>query len=330
MNNISWNEKSPLLSCFDGKLQTYSSYALEEEKRTSPPPPVLTASEVSFYQRSFQLFKACAEEGVLSLEEVQTCLDKGAEIQFQPYVIFRKNPSLLPSLANKVDLTYQSYWTTPLIEAAKRGDQPLVLSLLRHKSKGAQLFFRPRLWEQEKQFKLLQNSAFHECIWGMKPEEAEENLQYLKKLMEVSSYNSSFINLPGEYGYTPLHIAAFKGLENIAEKLIEEGAEVNAFHADGLPPLSLALRISNPNFKMAWLLLEKKADLTLCQGIWTTKLHIGLYIDLDSPSIVSLLSNTPPAQMRRPDTWGNTAEKLAKNRPDILHNIKQKTDTTKT
>jgi ankyrin repeat protein len=50
------------------------------------------------------------------------------------------------------------------------------------------------------------------------------------------------VNAKDEFGYTPLHGAAFKGHKEIAELLIVKGADVNAKNNGGETPLDWAIK----------------------------------------------------------------------------------------
>ena len=54
------------------------------------------------------------------------------------------------------------------------------------------------------------------------------------------------VNAKDEFGYTPLHGAAFKGHKEIAELLIVKGADVNAKIEDSGTPLDVAIRRNHP------------------------------------------------------------------------------------
>ena len=49
------------------------------------------------------------------------------------------------------------------------------------------------------------------------------------------------VNAKGNFGYTPLHKAAREGRQDIAELLIDKGAEINARNNEGETPLDAAL-----------------------------------------------------------------------------------------
>lgn len=52
--------------------------------------------------------------------------------------------------------------------------------------------------------------------------------------------NVNYVRFPKEYGYTPLHLAAYYGRLNIITLLIEHGCDLNPVSVDGKTPLALA------------------------------------------------------------------------------------------
>lgn len=75
-----------------------------------------------------------------------------------------------------------------------------------------------------------------------------------------SDRDHKLINSFSHDGWTPLHLAVFFNQNSIAERLIEEGANVNAMskNTNGVSPLHSAL--ANKNVRIAKLLLQRGAD----------------------------------------------------------------------
>ena len=67
------------------------------------------------------------------------------------------------------------------------------------------------------------------------------------------------VNVKGEEGLTPLHLAAFGGHKEIVELLIAKGADVNAKGRSGWTPLHFAA--NGGHREVAKLLIAKGADL---------------------------------------------------------------------
>ena len=51
------------------------------------------------------------------------------------------------------------------------------------------------------------------------------------------------VNAPGDYGWTPLHSAAYQGLNDVIEYLVSRGANIDAKDALGQTPLSISLSV---------------------------------------------------------------------------------------
>lgn len=55
----------------------------------------------------------------------------------------------------------------------------------------------------------------------------------------------NYVFRPEEYGYTPLHMAAYFAMNNIMELLIDNGANVNSYSLEGKTPLDYAVERHN-------------------------------------------------------------------------------------
>jgi ankyrin repeat protein len=78
----------------------------------------------------------------------------------------------------------------------------------------------------------------------------------LDQVREIVEAHPEAVNETDEYGFTPLHGLAGEEHVEIAQFLIDRGAEVNAANDEGITPLHLATWPA-----MATLLLKKGADL---------------------------------------------------------------------
>jgi ankyrin repeat protein len=90
----------------------------------------------------------------------------------------------------------------------------------------------------------------------------------------------SAINSYSHDGWTPLHLAVFFNQNQIAELLIEEGANVNAVakNAQGVTPLHSAL--ANKNVRIAKMLLQHGADPGASSATGYTPMHYVATYDL--------------------------------------------------
>ena len=62
----------------------------------------------------------------------------------------------------------------------------------------------------------------------------------LQSVAELLLNNGADVNAKGDYGYTPLHLAAEEGAKGVVELLLARGADVNAKTDSGMTPLHSA------------------------------------------------------------------------------------------
>ena len=62
----------------------------------------------------------------------------------------------------------------------------------------------------------------------------------VKKIERILKSHPRLVNKKGEFGWTPLYKAAFKGNKEIAELLVSKGADVNAKDPKGSSPLHIS------------------------------------------------------------------------------------------
>ena len=75
--------------------------------------------------------------------------------------------------------------------------------------------------------------------------------------------NGANINVIGNYGWTPLMVAASKGLYETSRLLIEQGADINARNTGGVTPLMWAVNMEEEwpdSVKLVRLLIASGAD----------------------------------------------------------------------
>ncbi|XP_055324952.1 putative ankyrin repeat protein RF_0381 [Sitodiplosis mosellana] len=87
------------------------------------------------------------------------------------------------------------------------------------------------------------------------------NMEYFFKfLFKYLIRKGADVNARNDQGYSPLHVAANKGNEIIAQMLLENGAKVNMETNNGTTPLTLAIKnFKNGNMGMIKLLIQNGA-----------------------------------------------------------------------
>uniref|UniRef100_A0A493U247 Proteasome 26S subunit, non-ATPase 10 n=1 Tax=Anas platyrhynchos platyrhynchos TaxID=8840 RepID=A0A493U247_ANAPP len=88
---------------------------------------------------------------------------------------------------------------------------------------------------------------------------------------EILGYNFFFFFLSLQAGWTPLHIAASAGRDEIVKALLDKGAHVNAVNQNGCTPLHYAA--SKNKQEIAIMLLENGADPDATDHFESTPLH---------------------------------------------------------
>ena len=92
----------------------------------------------------------------------------------------------------------------------------------------------------------------------------------LARLRALLDGNRSFVSMPDEEGYTPLHYAAYFGHVEVARYLVGIGADLTAISLDPLRSLPLHAAASSGQLEITTLLLQAGADPNAEQtGQWT-------------------------------------------------------------
>ncbi|MBN9691389.1 MAG: ankyrin repeat domain-containing protein [Verrucomicrobia bacterium] len=93
----------------------------------------------------------------------------------------------------------------------------------------------------------------------------EQQLEMVQLLLE----HDALPDLAGKAtGWTPLHVAAFEGLFQLAKRLVDCGADVNAKDSGGQTPFMDSTH--SPNLETAFFLIDHGADLEAAESDGTT------------------------------------------------------------
>ena len=99
-----------------------------------------------------------------------------------------------------------------------------------------------------------------------------QDLDLVKQILDVKPEDVNFIM--EENGYTPLHIAAYIGSEDICNHLLQNGANINAKGKNGRTPLHLAVRYNR--IGASKLLLQNGADIDARKSNGCNVLHLAI------------------------------------------------------
>lgn len=149
----------------------------------------------------------------------------------------------------QVDINWQrtqSYGATSLIVAISKGHQEIVEILLKANAELEVLKTPDR------------NSPLHEAASKGDPKILQ---LVLNKILEKSNDNASdLVNLPNQFGNTPLHNAARTGNHECVSQLLKAGAQPTIKNANGSIPLHHACYSEQLNLKVIQLLVEAGSD----------------------------------------------------------------------
>ena len=247
-----------------------------------------------------------------SVQEVEDCLDAGAEVGatsdagFKPlHQAARHNASaemaiaLIESGADVNAITNVGY--TPLLLAAESNTNPQVaIALIQN---GADFDARFSVGWTALHLSALGNANAETTLalieagaevdarddWGQTPlhmaAQANTNPELIVALIEAGAG----VNATSDEGFTPLHIAASHNANaEVALALIEAGAEVNASDNEGLTPLHRAAG-SNTNAEIAVALIQNGANVDARFGPGWTPLHIAAEANSNPQVAVALI-----------------------------------------
>src|SRR6476660_8979564 len=127
------------------------------------------------------------------------------------------------------------------------------------------------------------------------------------KVKAMLDANPALINAKGDYGWTPLHVAAIEGQRAVVELLLAKGANVNARDRHGETPLTGA--VINDSKEVMELLLAKGAEVNVKDSVLgRTPLHTAAVL---GHSDVAELLLTKGAEVNVRDKDGKTPLRLA-------------------
>ena len=121
---------------------------------------------------------------------------------------------------------------------------------------------------------------------------AQENLDVfdvgrkgtLEQAKEKLKENPNFFNVVNDEGYSPLLLACYRGNNEVAKLLIDNGSDINGKSKFGTPLMACIVKRNN---EIAKLLIEKKADLNFADLSGMSALIYA--INFKNYEIVSLL-----------------------------------------
>ncbi len=96
----------------------------------------------------------------------------------------------------------------------------------------------------------------------------------VERVRELVDANASFISSYSHDGWTPLHLAAFFGHREVAEHLLDRGADLHAVSKNGMSNTPLHAAVANGKREVVELLLSRGADPNGVARGWTP-LHLA-------------------------------------------------------
>jgi len=124
----------------------------------------------------------------------------------------------------------------------------------------------------------------------------------LANVMNLVENHLELLDVKNEFGWSPIHAAAFFSRDKVMMKLLENGAKINSRDLGGFTPLHLARTMD-----VARLLIEHKADINAADNQGKTLLHHLIISSNESANIdlIKLLIQKK-ADMEAKDRDGNT------------------------
>ncbi|WP_395052932.1 ankyrin repeat domain-containing protein [Flavobacterium sp.] len=142
----------------------------------------------------------------------------------------------------------------------------------------------------------------------------------VEQAKEILKTNIKAFNVVNDEGYSPLVLACYRGNNEVAKFLIENGSDINGNSKMGTP---LMASIVKGNNEIAKLLIENKADVNSTDANGTTALIYAT--NFKNYEIVSLLIKAD-ADYNKEDNRGNSALEYAilLNDDKLIETLKNK------
>lgn len=93
--------------------------------------------------------------------------------------------------------------------------------------------------------------------------------------LELAIARDGFVNGYAYDGWTPLHLAAFFGQRDIAERLLDGGASLSSVSQNSLRNMPLHAAVAGGHVEVALMLIERGADVRAADSGGHTPLHIA-------------------------------------------------------
>jgi uncharacterized protein len=142
----------------------------------------------------------------------------------------------------------------------------------------------------------------------------------VKQAKEILKNNIKAFNVINDEGYSPLVLACYRGNNEVAKFLIQNGSDINGNSKMGTPLMACIVKGNN---EIAKLLIENKADVNSTDANGTTALIYAT--NFKNYEIVSLLIKAD-ADYNKEDNRGNSALEYAilLNDDKLIETLKNK------
>jgi len=129
------------------------------------------------------------------------------------------------------------------------------------------------------------------------------------------------VNAKDNYGWTPLHGAAWYGYKDVVELLLANKADANAIDKDGKTTLHWAAAAGHKD--IVELLLANKADVNMKDGVVLTPLHYAAR-NGHKDIVELLLANKADVNAKASDGWTPLHSAARNGHKDIVELLKKR------